>query len=131
MSEAVCYIATGRRKTATASARLFDGKGLILVNKRPFENYFPIESVRDTITAPLTVTGTRKDYDIDLKISGGGLMGQAGASLMAIARALSQIDQTHHDELRRRGMLTRDDRMVERKKHGCHKARRGKQFSKR
>ena len=131
MSEAVCHIGTGRRKKSLAQVRIFPGKGIIEVNGRPFEEYFTVDRRRQAVLEPLIVTDTLKDYDIKVKASGGGPTGQAEAMLLGIARALAKIDREYHHELRKRGLLTRDARMVERKKYGHRKARRGKQFSKR
>lgn len=122
---------TGRRKTAVAQVRLFEGKGLFEVNKRPFEEYFPLERFQSTVLKPLHVTKTRNDFDIKVKVAGGGPTGQAGAVSLGIARALCKAESEFHKMLRDAGLLTRDARMVERKKPGRHKARRGKQFSKR
>jgi small subunit ribosomal protein S9 len=127
----LCHLGTGRRKTAIAQVRLMDGKGLILVNGKPFEEYFPGERLTKTVIAPLVATNTRNEYDITVKASGGGPYGQAAAAALGIARALANLDRKHHAELRKRGLLTRDPRMVERKHHGFRKARRDKQFSKR
>jgi small subunit ribosomal protein S9 len=131
LTEIASYIGTGRRKTATAQVRLFDGKGIIMVNDRPFDEYFKVERQIRSILAPLVATSTRKDFDITVKVKGGGPTGQAGAIILGIARALAKVDREHQMELRHRGFLTRDARAVERKKAVCHKARRGKQFSKR
>ena len=131
MSEDLFYVGTGRRKKSLAQVRVYPGKGIIEVNGRPFEEYFTVERRRQTVLEPLTATGTLKDYDLKIKTSGGGPTGQAEATVLGIARALSKIDREYHQELRKRGLLTRDARMVERKKYGHHKARRGKQFSKR
>ncbi|MFH1706495.1 MAG: 30S ribosomal protein S9 [Planctomycetota bacterium] len=127
----MCYLGTGRRKTAIAQVRLMDGKGLIQVNGKTFEEFFPGERLTKAVTAPLVATNTRNEYDILIKVKGGGPCGQASAAALGIARALAKIDRKHHAELRKRGLLTRDPRMVERKHHGFRKARRDKQFSKR
>lgn len=131
MTDTMSYKGTGRRKSAIAQVRLVDGKGIVLVNGRPFDEYFPVERLAKAVTAPLAVTGTRSNYDISVKVKGGGPAGQADAVSLGIARALASIDRDHQVDLRKKGLLTRDARAVERKKAGCHKARRGKQFSKR
>src|SRR6266403_1002610 len=112
------YIGTGRRKTAVARVRLASGTGKILVNGRPFENYFPLESLRVTATQPFTVTG-------------GGPNGQAGAVRHSIARALLTVDANLRPTLKAEGLLTRDPRMRERKKYGQPGARKRFQYSKR
>ncbi|ADL06945.1 30S ribosomal protein S9 [Thermosediminibacter oceani] len=129
MKEAV--LATGRRKTSVARVWLTPGTGRILINKRPFEEYFPLETLRNDVTRPLVVTNTLGKFDIIANVRGGGVTGQAGAVRHGIARALLQIDETFKPMLRKEGLLTRDPRMVERKKYGLKKARRAPQFSKR
>ena len=131
MAETAYYTGTGRRKSAVAQVRLVEGKGLIRVNGKPYEDHFGVNRLVRSITAPFAVTGTLQEYDAEIKIKGGGPAGQAGAAALGIARALSKIDRQYHQDLRKKGFLTRDARKVERKKAGCHKARRGKQFSKR
>jgi len=131
LAEEFCHMGTGRRKTSLAQIRMYPGKGVIEVNGRPFEEYFTVERRRQAVLEPLVATGTLKDFDLKIKASGGGPTGQAEAAILGIARALSKIDREYHQQLRKRGFLTRDARMVERKKYGKHKARRGKQFSKR
>jgi small subunit ribosomal protein S9 len=130
-TDVVCYLGTGRRKTSVAQVRLFDGKGLFIVNNKPYDEYFTVGSHINTVVNPLVITGTRHDFDIKVKVRGGGPTGQAGAISLGISRALAKISHDNHQELKKKRLLTRDSRMVERKKPGCHKARRGKQFSKR
>ena len=125
------YIGTGRRKTAVARVRLASGTGKILVNGRPFENYFPLESLRVTATQPLTVTGTVDKFDAQITVSGGGPNGQAGAVRHSIARALLTVDANLRPTLKAEGLLTRDPRMRERKKYGQPGARKRFQYSKR
>ena len=136
------YIGTGRRKSAVASVFLRPGKGNITVNRRELADYFPIETARMVLLQPLDVVDMMKKFDILVMVRGGGISGQAGAVKLAIARALVNYDeQTGTDsaapeafrrKLRADGPhLTRDARIVERKKVGRPKARRGKQFSKR
>jgi len=125
------YIGTGRRKTAVARVRLASGTGKILINGRPFENYFPLESLRVTATQPLTVTGTADKFDAQITVSGGGPNGQAGAVRHSIARALLTVDANLRPTLKAEGLLTRDPRMRERKKYGQPGARKRFQYSKR
>ncbi len=122
---------TGRRKTAVARVRLKKGKGAITVNDRAFEEYFPVERLRLMILAPLVVTEMLGKVDIAVRASGGGINGQAGAMILGIARAIQALEPEKHGPLSDGGFLTRDDRMVERKKYGHKKARRSFQFSKR
>ena len=122
---------TGRRKTAVARVRLRPGSGAVLVNGRPFETYFPIEQQRLLAQAPLVTTSTLGKYDVWARINGGGPLGQAGAMRLGVARALKLAEPALEDALRAGGFLTRDSRMVERKKYGQRKARRRFQFSKR
>jgi small subunit ribosomal protein S9 len=121
----------GRRKNAIARVRLIDGSGKIMVNKREFENYFPLEIQRDEIMKPFKVTDTMGRYDVMIRVNGGGPVGQAGAVRLGIARSLVAIDEDARTALRGAGLLTRDPRMVERKKYGQKKARKRFQFSKR
>ena len=122
---------TGRRKTAVARVRLKAGSGLIVVNGRPFETYFPIEQTRNHANAPMTSTQTNEKYDVWVNVNGGGPVGQSGAVRLGIARALLNADPELDEALRDGGYLTRDGRMVERKKPGQAKARKKFQFSKR
>jgi small subunit ribosomal protein S9 len=124
-------LGTGRRKTAVARVRLASGSGKITVNGRAFENYFPVESMRMTVSQPLVATGTNDKIDASITVAGGGLNGQAGAVRHGIARALLTIDPNHRPALRAEGLLTRDPRMRERKKYGQPGARKRFQFSKR
>jgi small subunit ribosomal protein S9 len=125
------YLGTGRRKTAVARVRLASGSGKIVVNGRPFETYFPIETLRTTASQPLTVTGTGDKLDACVSVIGGGPNGQAGAVRHGIARALLQFDASLRPALKAEGFLTRDPRMKERKKYGQPGARKRYQFSKR
>ncbi len=122
---------TGRRKTAVARVRIKAGQGNIYVNKRPFEEYFTTPDHRLAVTAPLVATETRERYDVWVNVKGGGPTGQAEAVRLGIARALVRDDPTLENVLREKGYLTRDSRMVERKKPGLHKARKATQYSKR
>ena len=121
----------GRRKNAIARVKLIDGSGKITVNKREFENYFPLEIQRDEIMKPFKITDTMGRYDVMIRVNGGGPAGQAGAVRLGIARSLVALDEDALTALRGAGLLTRDPRMVERKKYGQKKARKRFQFSKR
>lgn len=124
-------ISVGRRKTAVARVTLSPGSGTIKVNRRSLEQYFPIETLRQIVSLPLQVTETAGKYDIAVNVEGGGPTGQAGAVSLSIARALVTLSEDHRAALRNAGLLTRDPRMVERKKYGQRKARKRFQFSKR
>jgi small subunit ribosomal protein S9 len=110
---------------------LLPGSGKVTINDRPVENYFPLETLRSDVIKPFEVTNTLGKYDVVAKVKGGGASGQAGAVRLGIARALSTLDEEHRSPLRIHGLLTRDARMVERKKYGQRKARKRFQFSKR
>jgi len=125
------FIGTGRRKTSIARVRLATGSGKITVNGRPFENYFPLETLRATAAQPLSVTGTAEKVDTSVNVTGGGPNGQAGAVSHGIARALLKFDANLRPQLKAEGLLTRDSRMKERKKYGQPGARKRFQFSKR
>ena len=125
------FIGTGRRKTAVARVRLATGSGKITVNGRPFDNYFPLETLRATASQPLSVTSTTEKLDANVNVSGGGPNGQAGAVSHGIARALLKFDANLRPQLKAEGLLTRDSRMKERKKYGQPGARKRFQFSKR
>ena len=121
----------GRRKTAVARIYLSEGKGNITVNKREFDNYFTTSGLRYKVQQPLQLTENIESYDITVNVFGGGITGQAEAIRLAISRALCEIDPEHRAVLKPEGLLTRDPRMVERKKFGQKKARKKFQFSKR
>lgn len=123
--------ATGRRKTAVAHIRMNPGEGKFLVNKKPFEEYFKVPSIRQFVEQPFTLTGTLGKFDIAASVKGGGTVGQAGAVRHAITRALVLADLSLKAALKTAGCLTRDPRMKERKKPGRPGARRRFQFSKR
>lgn len=123
--------ATGRRKTSVARAFLKPGSGKIIINGRPLENYFPIQLQRDNAIKALTATDNLGKFDVQVNVQGGGTTGQAGAIRLAIARAIVEYDENTRAALRKEDLLTRDPRMVERKKFGRRKARRRFQFSKR
>ena len=125
------YTATGRRKDAVARVRLMPGTGQFSVNNRELLDYFKRDTLKMIIEQPFAVTETLGNYDIKANVHGGGLTGQAGALLLGIARALVKANEELQPTLRRNGFLTRDPRMVERKKYGQPKARKHFQFSKR
>lgn len=125
------FIGTGRRKTAVARVRLASGSGKITVNNRPFENYFPMETLRMLAVQPLAVTETAAKFDVRVKVTGGGPTGQASAVRHGIARALLRADANLRPALKAEGLLTRDPRMRERKKYGQPGARKRFQYSKR
>ena len=122
---------TGRRKEAVARARLRPGTGVVTVNGRAFDNYFPTATSRMVVSEPLRVTDHEETYDVDATIDGGGVTGQAGALRMAIARALCDIDEELRPALKKAGLLTRDARAKESKKYGLKKARKAPQYTKR
>jgi small subunit ribosomal protein S9 len=124
-------IFVGRRKTAVARSFLTPGAGNITVNGRDVSSYFPTEMLLEEVRLPMTVTETNDRYDVHVRVRGGGSHGQAGAVKMSIARALLSIDEEYRPKLRSYNLLTRDSRMVERKKYGQKKARKRFQFSKR
>lgn len=121
----------GRRKTAVARVRVRPGRGHFLINGRHVDDYFHTEHNRRDVRAPLEVVGGGRNLDVYVNVTGGGLSGQAGAVVLGLARAIRAMDPATEDWLRERGFLTRDARMVERKKPGRRKARRSFQFSKR
>ena len=124
-------IGTGRRKTSVARVRVVDGDGGMTINGRELDEYFQIERDRLLIEAPLKATETYGSVNVWVRVNGGGLTGQAGAIVLGIARALQAKNPNLHEALSDGGYLTRDDRMVERKKYGYKKARKSFQFSKR
>ncbi len=121
----------GRRKTSVARVFMSPGKGKIVVNKLPVEDYFKDEFKRSQALKPLVAAEKLNDFDITVNVKGGGLTGQSGAVSLAIARALVEFDDSIRTALRPDRLLTRDPRMVERKKYGKKKARKSFQFSKR
>jgi small subunit ribosomal protein S9 len=122
---------TGRRKAAVARVRLRPGTGVITVNKRAFEEYFPSVTHRMIATEPLRVAAKAEEYDIDATIDGGGVSGQAGALRLGITRGLVELDADLRPSLKKAGYLTRDAREKESKKYGLKKARKAPQYSKR
>jgi small subunit ribosomal protein S9 len=131
MSELAQYRGTGKRKTSVARVILRPGDGATWVNGRTLEEYFPRDTWRSSVMAPLKVAGAEGRFDIRARVQGGGPSGQAGAVRHGIARALVEADPSLRTVLKREGFLTRDARIVERKKAGLHKARKAPQFSKR
>jgi small subunit ribosomal protein S9 len=122
---------TGRRKNATARTRLYDGTGQIVVNGRPFENYFPRKSLQMIIRQPLVLTKNLEKLDVKVNVQGGGVSGQAEAVRHGISRALLEVDGALRGVLKKAGFLTRDARKKERKKYGLRAARARYQYSKR
>jgi small subunit ribosomal protein S9 len=122
---------TGRRKTAVARIKLVPGKGVLKINDRDFEDYFPTTTLRNHALRPLVIADVLKKYDTHAKTHGGGLNGQAGALSHALARALVKAEPESKAALKKQGLLTRDSRMKERKKSGQPGARKRFQFSKR
>lgn len=122
---------TGRRKTAVARVYLKEGKGDIKINNRELDNYFPVATLQAKVKHPLVLTSNEATFDIMATVKGGGVKGQAEAVRLAIAKALTEVNQENRAILKPEGLLTRDSRMVERKKFGQKKARKKFQFSKR
>lgn len=123
--------AIGRRKSSVARIYVNQGKGNITINKRDLNNYFTVDTHRYIVTQPLVLLNFEGQYDIKVNLNGGGLSGQAQALQLAISRALVKIDSENKPKLKTNGFLTRDSRIVERKKPGRPKARKKFQFSKR
>ncbi len=124
-------IALGRRKTAIARVYLKEGQGVITINKRTLDNYFPAKQLQYVVLQPLAKLEATEKYDITVTMDGGGIKGQAEALRLGIARALVKVNETDKPALKAEGFLTRDSRKVERKKPGQPKARKKFQFSKR
>ena len=131
MSTAAQYQGTGKRKTSIARVILRPGDGGTWINGRTIEEYFPRATHRTALMAPLKVAGAEGTYDLRVRVEGGGPTGQAEAIRHGLARALVEADPELRTVLKREGFLTRDARIVERKKAGLHKARKAPQFSKR
>ncbi len=123
--------AVGKRKTAVARVFLRNGSGNISINKKSLVEYFPRETLQMILKQPLELTNSLEKYDILVNVNGGGKSGQAGAVRHGISRALIQMEESLRGDVKKAGFLTRDDREVERKKYGKHKARKRPQFSKR
>jgi len=131
MAELSKVQATGKRKSAIARVYLRPGSGRILVNRRDFEDYFPLETTRNLVRQPLQLVNVGPELDILVNVQGGGLEGQAGAVKHALSRALVSLNPELRPVLKKAGFLTRDPRIKERKKYGLRGARRGCQYSKR
>ena len=131
MAQLARYLGTGKRKTSVARVILRPGDGATWFNGRSIEDYFPRATHRAVALAPLKVAGVEGQYDVRVRVHGGGPTGQAGAVRHGIARALVEANPELRVPLKREGFLTRDARVVERKKAGLHKARKAPQFSKR
>ena len=125
------HLATGRRKTAVARVRIVPGDGAIIVNNHPPSEYFGRRDLETVVTHPLRVTDTIGRYEVSIKVSGGGIAGQAGAVSQGIARALIAADPELRAALKKAGLLTRDSREKERKKYGLKRARKAPQYTKR
>ncbi len=128
---AIEYYGTGRRKSASARVFLRPGTGEIIVNRKPVDQTFPVESLRTIVRHPLLLTETADKFDILATTAGGGVAGQAGALRLGIARALVEFNLELRPRLKRAGLLSRDQRVKERKKYGMAGARKRFQFSKR
>lgn len=127
----VFYYGTGRRKEAVARVRLLPGTGSIYINGQTIDEYFGLETLKLIVRQPLQLTDSLNRFDVYANVRGGGFSGQAGAIRHGISRALLQVDDQMRPILKPAGLLTRDQRMKERKKYGLKKARRAPQFSKR
>ncbi len=125
------YNAVGRRKASIAQVFMKAGTGNIIINKKPMNQYFPYETMKMVVQQPLNVVAVSGKYDINVRVKGGGFSGQAGAIRHGISRALLLVNSDFRDKLKKEGLLTRDSRVVERKKYGQKGARARFQFSKR
>ena len=126
------FYGTGRRKSSVARVRLYQGTGKVTINGRDIDDYFGLETLKLIVRQPLNLTGLPEKFDIECRVAGGGVSGQAGAIRHGVARALLQYDgEGLRSALKKAGFLTRDPRMKERKKYGLKAARRAPQFSKR
>ena len=131
MSATTSIQATGKRKSAIARVYMRPGNGRIIVNRRAFEEYFPMETTRNLVRQPLSLLDVGPELDILVNVQGGGLEGQAGAVRHGLSRALVELNAEFRGVLKKAGLLTRDPRIKERKKYGRRGARRGCQYSKR
>ncbi len=131
MSKDQVFYATGRRKTSAARVFITTGSGKVTVNGKTLDEYMPTPTSRMTVLLPFSLTDTRNQYDARVTVVGGGVTGQSEAIRHGVARALTILNPELRGLLKKAGLLTRDSRMVERKKYGKHKARRSTQFSKR
>ena len=125
------YYGTGRRKSSTARVFMTKGKGQIMINDRPIDEFFGRETARMIVRQPLEKVEMTENFDIKATVTGGGISGQAGAIRLGVTRALMEYDEELRKPLRAAGYVTRDAREVERKKVGLHKARKATQYSKR
>ena len=125
------FYGTGRRKHSVARVRVYTGTGKITINDRDIDNYFGLETLKLIVRSPLVLLGLEGKYDVVVRVSGGGVSGQAGAIRHGLSRALLQFNPELRSTLKKAGFLTRDPRMKERKKYGLKAARRAPQFSKR
>ena len=126
------FYGTGRRKSSVARVRLYEGTGKVTINGRDIDDYFGLETLKLIVRQPLNLTELTEKFDIECRVAGGGVTGQAGAIRHGVARALLQYDSENlRSALKKAGFLTRDPRMKERKKYGLKAARRAPQFSKR
>ncbi len=123
--------ATGRRKASIARVLLAYGTGKVTINNKDYKEYFPVPHIQQKVVDPLITLGAENKYDIKVNVHGGGIKGQAEAIRMGISRALVEENEEHRPALKPQGFLTRDSRVVERKKPGLRKARKRAQFSKR
>ena len=131
MAKKEVYYATGRRKTSVARVYMTKGKGVFTVNKRPMEEYFGRETSSMIVNQPLNIVEMQNKFDFNIMVKGGGDTGQAGAIRLGVTRALMAYDEDTRGDLRKAGLVTRDARIVERKKVGKKKARKSEQYSKR
>jgi len=131
MSTATYHRGTGRRKCAIAQVRLFSGSGNIIINGKPYQELFPLIDHRRMIEQAFMVTDTVGKYNVEVRVTGGGITGQAGAIKHGIARALVDLSESFKSPLRQHGLLTRDPRVKERKKYGLKRARKAPQYTKR
>ena len=125
------FYGTGRRKDSVARVRVYTGTGKITINDRDIDNYFGLETLKLIVRSPLVLLGLEGKYDVVVRVSGGGVSGQAGAIRHGLSRALLQFNPELRSTLKKAGFLTRDPRMKERKKYGLKAARKAPQFSKR
>ena len=125
------FYGTGRRKDSVARVRVYTGTGKVPINDRDIDNYFGLETLKLIVRSPLVLLGLEGKYDVVVRVSGGGVSGQAGAIRHGLSRALLQFNPELRSTLKKAGFLTRDPRMKERKKYGLKAARRAPQFSKR
>jgi len=131
MSTATYHRGTGRRKCAIAQVRLYSGSGNIIINGKPYQELFTLIDHRRMIEQAFVVTDTAGKYNVEIKVTGGGMTGQAGAIKHGIARALVDLNESFKSPLRQHGLLTRDSRIKERKKYGLKRARKAPQYTKR